>query len=76
VATNCFHAISDIVDGPLLDTGTAFGESASRMVFQHLAGWIIEPRKTYRDLVPRLGLETYPISYRDEVPALAQRNGR
>jgi hypothetical protein len=66
-ATNCFHAISDIVDGPLLDTGAAFGVSASQLVLEHLAPWIINPRVVDRELRSRLGLEGIGILYRDEV---------
>ena len=47
-AVNCFHAISDMVDGPLLETGAAYGEPASAMVRDHLAPWIIEPRSIDR----------------------------
>lgn len=60
-ATNCFHAVSDIVDGPLLGTGTAFGVPASRMVVHHLTPWFIEPQTTHRDLLKRLGLENCSI---------------
>jgi hypothetical protein len=64
-ASNCFHAISDILDGPLLDTGTAYGNPASEMVRDHLSGQIIQPNSTYRFLIKPMGLEKYPITYRD-----------
>ena len=76
VATNCFHAISDIVDGPLLDTGTAYGISASRMVMNHLAPWFVEPRERHSELVKGLGLSEYSINYRDESPPPAQKGMR
>jgi hypothetical protein len=69
-ATNCFHAVSDIVDTPLLDTGTAFGVPASAMVLQHLAPWVIDPTKAHRELDSYLGLDDYAISFRDEGPAV------
>jgi hypothetical protein len=72
-ATNCFHAISDIVDGPLLDTGSAFGEAASRMVLQHISPSIIDPTEIHRNLVPRLGLTDYGITFHDEVPVTPKK---
>lgn len=61
-ATNCFHAVSDIVDGPLLDTGFAFGVPATLMVRDHLSRWFLneEPQRWLRD---RLKLDRYPIAY-------------
>jgi hypothetical protein len=44
-ASNCFHAISDILDGPPLDTGTAYGDAASEMVRDHLSGQIMSATK-------------------------------
>src|SRR5262249_21636430 len=34
-ASNCIHAVSDIVEGPLLQTGTAYGDEAGAMVAHH-----------------------------------------
>ncbi len=65
VAVNCFHAISDMVEGPLLDTGSAFGEPASAMVREHLSRWIVERDKTHRSLIAPLGLDKYTITWRD-----------
>jgi hypothetical protein len=62
-ATNCFHAVSDIVPGPLLNTGTAFGNTASAMVVEHLSPWIIHPEKTSPRLIDRLGLEKDVIAF-------------
>ncbi len=62
-ATNCFHAVSDIMDGPLLDTGTAYGDAATVLVRDHLARNIIEPTRVHRDLVGPLGLDRYPITF-------------
>lgn len=64
-ASNCFHAISDILDGPLLDTGTAYGDAASEMIRDHLSGQIIERNSTYRFLIMPMDLEKYPITYRN-----------
>jgi hypothetical protein len=56
-ATNCIHAVSDIVGGELLNTGTAYGEDASRMVVNHLRPWIIDPGQTHDWLAKRLNLD-------------------
>lgn len=58
LATNCFHAISDLdTDFGLLRTGAAFGASASALVAQHLQRWVIEPDATHPWLLDRLGLD-------------------
>jgi hypothetical protein len=64
-ASNCFHAISDILEGPLLETGTAYGDAASEMVRDHLSDQIIQPNSTYRFLIKPMGLEKYPITFRN-----------
>jgi hypothetical protein len=63
-ATNCFHAISDIVDGPLLNTGTAFGAPASEMVVQHLSPFFVEPRQPQPWVADALGLQKYGLAFR------------
>jgi hypothetical protein len=63
MATNCFHAISDVLDGPLLDTGTAYGNPASEMVRDHLSRWIIDPKTNHRFLITSLGLDKHTIAY-------------
>ncbi len=40
---NCIHAVSDMLSGPLLDTGTARGEDATQMVAEHLRPYMIRP---------------------------------
>lgn len=63
-ATNCIHAVSDIVNDPPLITGAAYGNAASEMVRDHLSRWIIEPNTTHEFLISVLGLEKYTITYR------------
>jgi hypothetical protein len=70
VATNCFHAISDIVEGPLLDTGLAYGQAATELVLEHFSPWIIEPRERPTGLIERLGLQKYSITYHDPQPVV------
>lgn len=57
-AINCIHAVSDLVDGNLLATGTAFGVPASRMVFNHLRRWISDGQ-IRPDINKILDLEKY-----------------
>src|SRR5262249_52091114 len=64
-AVNCFHAISDIVGGPLLDTGTAFGQKATVMVRNHLAAGIMNDRGRQPWLTEPLGLKKEGISFAD-----------
>ncbi len=42
-AINCIHAVSDLLPGPLLDTGTARGEPATAMVANHFRPWLKDP---------------------------------
>jgi hypothetical protein len=57
IASNCFHAISDIdADNGLLDTGAAHGDDASSMVVRHLRRWIIRPQEMHDWAIQRLGL--------------------
>lgn len=67
MATNCFHAISDIAPGPMLDTGGTWGATVTRMVAGHLAPWFVEPKAGNRWLIHSLGLERYKINYQDDV---------
>lgn len=57
VASNCFHAISDIdTDNGFLNTGTAHGDEASAMVLMHLRRWLIHPENVHDWVTQRLGL--------------------
>jgi hypothetical protein len=76
VATNCFHAVSDITRGPLLDTGTAYGNAASEMVVEYFSPWIINPKETHAWLIDRLGLDKYSITFeKGEQPGPALGKG-
>jgi hypothetical protein len=72
-ACNCFHAISDIMGGPLLDTGTAFGAPASEMVMQHLTPLMIEPTKLHREVLKGVNLGLEGVTMRDEVPRIVEK---
>lgn len=63
--TNCIHAVSTIAEGPRLRVASpGWGETASYFVLQKMEPWIIS-----REPVPwvgtALGLDQYPIIYRD-----------
>jgi len=61
--TNCIHAISDIVPGPMLATGTAFGENATLLVANHLRPFFVG-RDVNHDSVRRyLGIDGFDIRY-------------
>jgi hypothetical protein len=56
-ATNCIHAVSDLdLEQPLVLTGTAHGEAASRMVLQHLQKWVVPSGDDVSWLIDRLEL--------------------
>jgi len=57
-ATNCIHAVSDLdTEQPLLETGKAYGEEASRMVLQHLQRWIVPSEIDHSWVLERLNLK-------------------
>lgn len=63
-ASNCIHAVSDMDSSqPLLNTGTAFGEEASKMVLSHLEPYILKPRTSNRWLVDRLGISPNVVRF-------------
>ncbi len=54
VASNCIHAISDIVREPKpLNTGLAFGREAAQMNVLHLRRWIKNPDRVHQDVWER-----------------------
>jgi hypothetical protein len=65
-ASNCIHAISSIVEGPKLRVGSpGWGEMASWFITREMKPWIINPERTHDWLIPALGLDPYPILFRD-----------
>jgi hypothetical protein len=64
-AINCIHAVSDIDAGEgLLETGTASGDEASRMVVEHLRRWMIKPENAHNWVSKRIGLDDYTLTHR------------
>jgi hypothetical protein len=63
---NCIHAISELVDGFRVRMfSVAWGEVASYEVLRRMRPWIIDHNTPDRELATSLGLDAYPIIYRD-----------
>jgi hypothetical protein len=56
-ATNCIHAVSDVLPGPLLSTGSAAGDSATAMIVAHYRPHLIDPEQVHRWVLQAAGLE-------------------
>jgi hypothetical protein len=68
-ACNCIHAVSTVVTGTrvgLVEPG--WGESASFRVLCAMEPWIIQPNTVHAWVGSALGLDAYPILYRDWSP--------
>lgn len=63
-AVNCIHAVSDMLPGEPMNSGRAFGESASAELVQYLGPWIKNNGRTNDWLLDRLGLSNYPLQRR------------
>ncbi|MFL5240666.1 MAG: hypothetical protein ACJ8FY_01035 [Gemmataceae bacterium] len=64
--SNCIHAVSSIVDGYRLRVGSpGWGEVASYYIKERMRPWIADQEETHDWVVYALGLEAYPIIYRD-----------
>lgn len=65
--TNCIHAVSAIAEGSrLVVLSPGYGETASYAVLRELTPWIIDHNPHYQVSIA-LGLDQYPIIYRDRV---------
>jgi hypothetical protein len=62
--TNCIHAVTDMVPGPLLDTGTARGEEATQMVAEHLRDYMIRPEFNDAGILELLGVRWDSVEHR------------
>lgn len=64
--TNCIHAVSSLARGYRLRVATpGWGEPASYFVLKELEPWIIHAGCTHPWVGSALGLDQYPIIYRD-----------
>jgi hypothetical protein len=65
--SNCIHAVSSIVDGIKLRVASpGWGEVASFYIKQRMRPWIVDQDETHDWVAYALGLEAYPIIYRDK----------
>jgi hypothetical protein len=64
--TNCIHAISAVVDGSrLVAVSPGWGEPASYNILRRLEPWVVNMGCTHPWVGSALGLDQYPIIYRD-----------
>jgi hypothetical protein len=64
--TNCIHAVSTIVEGPRLRVASpGWGDVASYAVLRRLRPWVIDPDCPHYWVSSALGLDAYPLIYRD-----------
>jgi hypothetical protein len=64
--SNCIHAVSSLAEGHRLTVASpGWGETASYLVLQRLEPWIIDPCRSHPWVGSALGLDHYPIIYRD-----------
>jgi len=64
--SNCIHAISAIAQGLRLRVASpGWGEVASFAILQRLRPWILDREQTHDWVAAALGLDAYPLIYRD-----------
>ena len=64
--SNCIHAVSELSEGYRLRVASpGYGEMASYFVLQELEAWVIQPCVRYNWVGSALGLDQYPLIYRD-----------
>src|SRR5262249_16194985 len=62
--TNCIHAVSDMVPGSLLETGTAHGEGGTQLVAEHFRGYLIRAEASDPDILALVGIDWNSIEHR------------
>lgn len=55
-AINCIHALSDVIPGALLNSGSAAGEAATAMIVSHYRPHLMEPDQTHAWVLRAAGL--------------------
>ena len=66
--SNCIHAVSETISRPLLIVGTpGWGEVASFMVLVRMRPWILDTDTRHTWVSSALGLDRYPIIYRERI---------
>ena len=68
-ASNCIHVISDLdTEFGFIQTGTARGNAATRLIAKHLERWMINPREVHHFVSDLLPLNCYCITRRSLRP--------
>src|SRR5687767_4135429 len=75
VAINCVHAVSDVLPGPLLMTGSARGDAATAMVANHYRPYFVDPERTHVAVLRHLGLNGNVALVRDGNGRRSTANG-
>ncbi|MCI0684619.1 MAG: hypothetical protein L0Y71_21120 [Gemmataceae bacterium] len=75
VATNCIHAVSDILPGPLVITGDARGDAATRTVAAHYRPYLVDSDRTHAWVMRRLNLEPRDVVFVNESGRRPATNG-
>jgi hypothetical protein len=66
--SNCIHAVSSVTGGPRLYVPAPYhGEMASYDIVRRFEPWILCSSPAYDWIVHRLGLDAYPLIYRDRI---------
>jgi hypothetical protein len=64
--SNCIHAISTLSEGSRVRVASPYwGETASWIVLRTFRPWIADPEQTHDWVASALGLDDYPIIYRN-----------
>jgi hypothetical protein len=70
--SNCIHGVAVIARGTRLRVASpGWGEVASYAILHRLAPWVIDRRSTQDWVTVALGLDAYPIIYRDWRPPMS-----
>jgi hypothetical protein len=70
--SNCIHAVSAVADGRRLRVASpGWGQVASYAVLRRTRPWVIDPGCTHDWVASALGLDAYPVIYRDWGPPVS-----
>ena len=61
IAINCIHAVSDLIPGPLLPTGTAHGDAATALVAEHFRPHLTDAERSHLWAFRHLDLNGEPL---------------
>jgi hypothetical protein len=67
--SNCIHAVGSITEGNRVRVASpGWGETASYVLLRRFTPWICDPCRTHSWVARALGLDCYPIIYREYEP--------